>query len=105
LEFGHIVDQQQFDVLLTHGTQLTSLSCGNVYLEEDRSLSACSLKSVTLTEAVDTVRFLANMPLHSPNRPQFVEEQGDDMNLPGQRPVLLLYGGKHPLAECLRNVR
>jgi hypothetical protein len=70
LSFCHMVDQQQFDVLLTHGTQLTSLTCGSLDLEEDRSQSACSLKSVTLVgpDGGHSAQFLANMPLHSVER-------------------------------------
>jgi hypothetical protein len=102
LELCHMIDQQQSDVLLTHGTQLTSLTCGALYLEEDRSMSACSLKSVTMTEGSHTVRFLANMPLHSLERLQFAEEE-DYMNLPAQSPLLRAQAGRDSLlADRLR---
>jgi hypothetical protein len=103
LAFCHIVDQQQFDVLLTHGTQLASVTLQDLYLKEDRSMSACSWKSVTITKRRHILEVLANMPLYSLERLQFPEIQ-DGMKFPTQRPVLHLHAGldEDPSTDLLR---
>jgi hypothetical protein len=68
LRLGNLVRQQAFDALLAHGTQLTRLTCHNLYLLEDRSQSACTWKELMVTWICCVPRTLAYLPLHSLSR-------------------------------------
>jgi hypothetical protein len=76
--------QQEVDVILAHGTQLTSLTIAGLCPTEDRSQSACTWKELIIREESPQPLLLANMPLHSLDRLCI----GRAFSLPAQRPVL-----------------
>jgi hypothetical protein len=66
-----IVRQADFDVVLAHAPQLTSLSCHAIELEEDRLQAACSWEELRIQRCDSVVDQLARIPLHSLSRLQY----------------------------------
>jgi hypothetical protein len=66
LELPCSLGQQQMDLLLTHATQLTHLTCAELGVKEDRSQSACSWAE--LETIVGDFSKLAYLPLHNIQR-------------------------------------
>jgi hypothetical protein len=65
LVLNYIIQQAAFDALLTHAPQLTSFTCSELYLEEDRSASPCSWKELVMNyQGLDT-QTLARIPTGS----------------------------------------
>jgi hypothetical protein len=68
LDLESTIHQPEFDVLLTHGTQLTSLTCTGLYLSEDRSASSCSWKELVMNNQGFDAATFAYMPTASLTR-------------------------------------
>jgi hypothetical protein len=92
LTLCHSLYQEQFDVLLTHATQLMSLTVEGLHLTEDRSQSPCTWKSFTIDVRRLGAHLLAFMPLHSLER---LHTKDEGMCLPTQHPCYEL-----PLWDC-----
>jgi hypothetical protein len=71
LTLDFYIGQAEFDALLTHGTQLTSLTCSYLYLSEDRSASPCSWTELVMTQQEVDAKTLACLPLGSLTRLAF----------------------------------
>jgi hypothetical protein len=88
------IDQEGFDVLLAHATQLTYLSCDWLELAQDRSASACTWREVVIAQAHHSLDTLAHLPLHSLTRLCFNGDwsegrtQEKDLELPSACPKL-----------------
>jgi hypothetical protein len=80
--------QEQFDVLLTQGTQLMSVTIDSLHRAQDRSQSACSWKELTIREQQLSLHMLALVPLHSLEHLHIVNSDGMGLCLPTQRPSL-----------------
>jgi hypothetical protein len=76
LALGGTITQEAFDALLAHATQLTRLTCWNLFLSESRSQSACSWKELVVTgaygEGCYVLRTLEYLPLRSLSRVSLV---------------------------------
>jgi hypothetical protein len=76
--------QAEFDALLTHGPQLTRLTCGDLHLTEDRSATPCSLKELVMMTEDPNAETLAYIPTASLTRLAFL----GDAVLPSPCPTL-----------------
>jgi hypothetical protein len=76
--------QEEFDALLTHAPQLTSLTCSYLHLEEDRSASPCSWKELVVRQCDLDAATLACIPTASLTRLDF----GQDAVFPSPSPIL-----------------
>jgi hypothetical protein len=55
LALNTVIEQSEFDALLTHAPLLTSFTCSQLYLSEDRSASPCSWKELVMElQGLDT---------------------------------------------------
>jgi hypothetical protein len=75
--------QAEFDTLLTHATQLTSLTCRTLYLQEDRSAWPCSWKELAMLDQLCNGQTLAYIPTDSLTRLAF-----ENFQLPSPSPAL-----------------
>jgi hypothetical protein len=66
-----LVTQPEFDALLTHGTQLSSVTCSYLSLVQDRSASACSWKELVMLYQGLDAETLACIPTASLTRLAF----------------------------------
>jgi hypothetical protein len=87
LNLHHGVHQPEFDALLTHGTHLTSLTCSELHLDEDRSESPCSWKELVIDREVFNAETLALLPIRGLTRLAF--QSGDVF--PCSSPLLEFY--------------
>jgi hypothetical protein len=83
LTLAQTVRQEDLDVLLAHAPLLTSLSCRDIELKEDRSHAACSWKELRIQYCYSIAYKLAYLPLHSLSRLQL-----GDLHLPSASPHL-----------------
>jgi hypothetical protein len=83
LDLNGGVFQPQFDALLTHAPQLTSLTSGYLYPEEDRSASPCSWKELAITHQAFRAETVVRIPTGSLTRFVFT-----DVVFPSTSPTL-----------------
>jgi hypothetical protein len=84
LALDHSVCQPDFDVLLTHATQLTSFTCYSLLLGQDRSASLCSWKELIVTYGEFDAEVLTYIPTDNLTRLVF----GYDLVIPSPSPTL-----------------
>jgi hypothetical protein len=90
LRLGSIIRQQAFDALLAHATQLTHLTCKDLFLSEDRSQSACSWKELVAAGHCFISGTLTYLPLHSLSR-VCLSLQGHWFEVPSESPSLACF--------------
>jgi hypothetical protein len=71
LALHYTIQQSEFDALLTHGSQLTSLTCRRLDLSEDRSASPCSCTELVIEHQRFNAETLAYIPTASLTRLAF----------------------------------
>jgi hypothetical protein len=81
------MEQPQFEVLVKHAPQLTDFTCNCLYLSEDMSQSACSLKTLYMQWQYEDIKILAYLPPHSL---EWVWFSDYDLQLPTAHPKLRL---------------
>jgi hypothetical protein len=100
LELPNSLGQQEMDLLLTHATQLTHLTCVELDVTEDRSQAACSWAE--LITLVGSFNELAYLPLHS-----IQQLEWGDLELPSPCPCLevAMYEDQEEASETLSIIR
>jgi hypothetical protein len=90
LALHYALGQREFDLLLKYAPQLTSFTCHDLYLEEDRSAYPCSWKELTVLAYNLSAEMLAYLPTASLTQLEF----GGGVVFPSPSPTLEFSAGR-----------